>query len=92
MTEMTACPACGTFVVPPGSCPDCGESVVESSRAGAGGDTVVQYRLNRLASASGIVIAGAVAGIASLVLGRGAVGLTLFALSLLIGGVQLFRR
>lgn len=92
MTEMTACAACGTFVVPPATCPDCGEHVPESTPGDAGHDTVVHYRLNRLASASGIVMAGAVAGIASLVLGRGALGAALFALSLVIGGVQLLRR
>ena len=91
MTEMIECPQCrNTFVVPPGRCADCGAEVAGPD-APAGGDVVVQYRLNNLAAAGGTSIAGVVTGAASLFLGRPTLGLALFLGGLAVGALILFR-
>ena len=76
MSQMIECPQCGRgFAVPPDPCPVCGAQT-SSPRDGARepAETVVQYRLNRLASAGGVAIAGLMAGAVSSLLGRPGLG------------------
>lgn len=91
MTEMTECPSCGTFVVPPGRCPDCGAEVGAPDGQASGSDTVVQYRLNHLASASGIALAALVVGSVTVLTGRASLGIGLVILGLAWAAIVLIR-
>lgn len=91
MTEMIECPQCrNTFVVPPGRCPDCGAEVTGSGQP-TGRDVVVQYRLNHLAAAGGVALAGFVAGSVTWFLGRQGFGVALFLVALVWAGLLLLR-
>jgi len=91
VTEMIECPQCrNTFVVPPGRCPDCGAEVTASDGPEAE-DVVVQYRLNHLAAAGGVALAGFVAGAVTWFLGRQGFGVALFLLGLVWAGLLLVR-
>lgn len=91
MTEMTECPSCGTFVVPPARCPDCGAQVSTPGGTPSGPDTVVQYRLNHLASASGIAMAALVVGSVTTLMGRASLGIGLVLLGLVWAAILLIR-
>ena len=92
MTEMIQCPQCrNTFVVPPGQCPDCGAEVRSPTGGTAGQDTVVQYRLNRLASAGGITLAAFLSGSVTWFLGRQAFGVGIFLVGLMVAAILLVK-
>jgi uncharacterized OB-fold protein len=91
VTEMIECPSCGTFVVPPGRCPDCGAEVAMPNATSDGPDTVVQYRLNHLASASGIALGALVVGSITTLVGPASLGVGLILLGLAWAAILLIR-
>lgn len=74
-------------MVAPAECPDCGTRVPGSnSRREKEEARVSTYRLNRLAKAGGVALAGLATGAGSWFLGRPILGVGLFLLALVVAG------
>jgi hypothetical protein len=69
-STMRPCPTCEyVMVVPPAPCPECGTMIEEDPEVATSPDTVIQYRLNRLGAATGVLAGGLVAGILGWIVG-----------------------